>query len=149
LKVHSENANRAPILLAEDDDNDVLFMQIAFKKAGLQNPLISVHDGCQAIEYLSGSGKFADREQFPLPCLVLSDLKMPKVSGFDLLAWLNTRPELAEIPVIVLSSSDQPQDRQRALELGAREYWVKPAQIQVLMKLVEQMRHTWVAAHCS
>ncbi|HSU56972.1 MAG TPA: response regulator [Candidatus Dormibacteraeota bacterium] len=147
--MHFADANHVPILLAEDDDNDVLFMKLAFKRAGLENPLVAVHDGEEAIQYLRGEGIYADRQKFPLPCLLLTDLKMPRSNGFDLLEWLQEQPCLAHIPAIVLSSSDQPRDRQRALQLGAREYWVKPAQIQVLMKLVEHMRNTWVAAHCS
>jgi CheY-like chemotaxis protein len=147
--VHSVKGEQVPILLAEDDDNDVLFMQLAFKKAGVPNPLFTVHDGDEAIDYLEGNGKFADRTKYPLPCLLLTDLKMPKANGFDLLRWLQKQPDLAHIPAIVLSSSDQPKDRQLALDLGAKEYWVKPTQIQVLMQLVREMRNTWVAAHCS
>jgi CheY-like chemotaxis protein len=147
--VHSGKGDSVPILLAEDDDNDVLFMQIAFKKAGVPNPLFRVHDGEEAIHYLEGNGDFVDRTKYPLPCLVLTDLKMPKVNGFDLLRWLQTSAELAHIPAIVLSSSDQPSDRELAAALGAKEYWVKPAQIEVLMQLVREMRNTWVAAHCS
>ena len=148
-RVHSIKGEQVPILLAEDDENDILFMQLAFKKAGVPNPLFIVHDGDEAIDYLKGNGKFQDRRDHPLPCLLLTDLKMPKANGFDLLRWLQTQPDLEHIPAIVLSSSDQPQDRQLALDLGAKEYWVKPAQIQVLMQLVREMRNTWVAAHCS
>jgi CheY-like chemotaxis protein len=147
--VHSGKGEQVPILLAEDDDNDILFMQLAFRKAAVPNPLFTVHDGDEAIEYLEGNGRFGDRTVYPLPCLVLTDLKMPRANGFDLLRWLQQRPDLADIPAIVLSSSDQPSDRQLALNLGAKEYWVKPAQIEVLMQLVREMRNTWVTAHCS
>jgi CheY-like chemotaxis protein len=148
-RMHSDKGEQVPILLAEDDDNDVVFMQLAFRKASVPNPLLVVHDGEEAIEYLEGNARFADRTKYPFPCLLLTDLKMPKVNGFDLLRWLQERPELAHIPAIVLSSSDQLRDRQLALDLGAKEYWVKPAQIEVLMQLVREMRNTWVAAHCS
>ena len=143
------NDTPAPILLAEDEENDVLFMRLAFKKAGLEHPLIAVPDGERAIEYLDGSGPYADRQRFPLPCLILTDLKMPRVNGFEILTWLESRPHLRHIPVIVLSSSSHEEDERRALELGARAYWVKPSQIQVLIDLVKHMRDTWVAAHCS
>jgi CheY-like chemotaxis protein len=143
------NADPAPILLAEDEENDVVFMRLAFQQAGLAHPLIAVPDGEKAIEYLEGSGPCADRERFPLPCLILTDLKMPRVSGFEILSWLQQRPQLRQIPVIVLSSSSHEGDEKRALELGARAYWVKPSQIQVLINLVKQMRDTWVAAHCA
>jgi CheY-like chemotaxis protein len=146
--VHSVKGERVPILLAEDDDNDILFMQLAFKKASVLNPLLTVHDGEEAIEYLKGNGKFGDRKDYPLPCLLLTDLKMPRANGFDLLCWVQRQPDLAHIPAIVLSSSDDPQDRQHALDLGAKEYWVKSAQIEVLMQFVREMRNTWVPAHC-
>ncbi len=120
----SERAAHAPIMLAEDDENDILFMRLAFRKAGLQNPLMPVHDGEEAIEYLSGCGRFADRERYPLPCLVLTDLKMPRVNGLELLAWIKARPEFEHIPAIVLSSSNLPEDRERAKERGAADYWV-------------------------
>ena len=147
VPVRSGKGEQVPILLVEDDDNDVLFMQLAFKRAGVPNPLFVVWDGDEAIEYLTGSGNFTDRAKHPMPCLILTDLKMPRASGFDLLRWL--QPNLAHIPAIVLSSSDQPRDRQLALDLGAKDYWVKPSQIEVLMQLVREMRNTWVAAHCS
>ena len=145
----SERAAHAPIMLAEDDENDVLFMKLAFRKAGLQNPLMPVHDGEEAIEYLSGLGRFADRDHYPLPCLVLTDLKMPRVNGLELLAWIKARPEFEHIPTIVLSSSNLPEDRERAKERGAADYWVKPGRIDRLMSLVTEMRDTWVAAHCA
>ena len=144
-----DRSDHVPILLVEDDDNDVLFMQLAFKRASMPNRLIALHDGAEAIDYLDGVRPYADRARFPTPCLILTDLKMPRMDGFDLLAWIQDRPEHQHIPVIVLSSSNQPEDRRRALELGARDYWVKPSEIQTLMRIVQQMRTTWVAAHCS
>jgi CheY-like chemotaxis protein len=144
---HADHADRVPILLVEDDDNDVLFMQLAFKRARMPNPLIALHDGAEAMDYLSGIGNYANQGRSP--CLILTDLKMPRMDGFDLLAWIRGRPTLSHIPVIVLSSSNQPEDRRRALELGARDYWVKPSEIQTLMRIVEQMRNTWIPAHCA
>jgi CheY-like chemotaxis protein len=139
----------APILLAEDEENDIVFMQLAFKKAGLQNRLISVSDGEEAIDYLEGRGAFSDRDRFPLPCLLLTDLKMPRVNGFELLTWLRDQAQLTHIPVIVLSSSSHEEDEKRSYDLGAKAYWVKPSQIQVLIELVKGMRDTWVSAHCA
>ena len=147
--MRSDRPDRVPILLVEDDDNDVLFMKLAFKRAGMSNPLIILHDGAEAIDYLDGVEPYADRYRFPVPCLILTDLKMPRMDGFDLLAWIQHRPEFHHIPAIVLSSSNQPEDRRRALELGARDYWVKPSEIQTLMRIIQQMRTTWVLAHCS
>src|SRR3954453_715481 len=124
----SETVSHAPILLAEDEENDVFFLQRAFKRAFLQNPLTVVGNGEAAIAYLSGTGQYADRQRFPLPCLILTDLKMPQLNGFDLLNWLKQQPHLRQIPAIVLTSSDLPEDRRRATELGAAAYWVKPAE---------------------
>jgi CheY-like chemotaxis protein len=144
----SAKAEHAPILHVEDDSNDVLFMQLAFKKARLENPLIPVHDGEAAVCYLSNAVLAAGKKP-ALPCLILTDLKMPRMNGFEFLSWLKQHPDLRHIPTIVLSSSGEPEDRRRAAELGAVDYWVKPAQMEVLMALVKEMRDTWVAAHCS
>ena len=145
----SAKAAHAPILHAEDDENDALFMQMAFKKAKLANPLIPVPDGEAAIAYLKSASQPGNGQRFPLPCLILTDLKMPRVSGFDLLKWIREQPHLNSIPAIVLSSSGERDDRKRASELGAAAFWVKPAHIEMLMALVIEMRDTWVSAHCS
>jgi len=145
----SAKAAHAPILHAEDDENDALFMRLAFKKAKLANPLIAVHDGEAAIAYLNTASQPGNADLFPLPCRILTDLKMPRVSGFDLLKWIKEQPHLSHIPAIVLSSSGEPGDRQRASELGAAAFWVKPAHIEMLMAMVTEMRDTWVSAHCS
>ena len=80
------------ILQVEDDPNDVFFLQHAMKKAGVANPVQVATDGQQAIDYLRGVGKFADRKKFPLPCLILLDLKLPHVMGLDVLKWIRQQP---------------------------------------------------------
>ena len=92
-----------PILQVEDDANDVFLLQHAMTKAGVENPIQVATDGQQAIDYLKGAGKYADREQFPLPCLVLLDLKLPYVMGLDVLRWIRQEPGMAAI-VLILSS---------------------------------------------
>src|SRR5258706_16235115 len=101
---------RATVLLAEDDPDDVLLTEIAFEKARLVNPLQIVRDGEQAIEYLAGEGEYADRERFPMPILLLLDLKMPKVNGFQVLEWLQTQPGLSRLHVAIMTSSDHDPD---------------------------------------
>src|SRR5436190_23460124 len=96
----SENA---PVLLAEDDPDDVLLTHIAFEKARLANPLQVVRDGEEAIAYLQGEGRFADRRKYPLPILLLLDLKMPKINGFQVLEWLRHEPVLKRLPVAVMT----------------------------------------------
>src|SRR6185295_4086868 len=102
--------DRATVLLAEDDPDDILLTQIAFEKARLANPLQVVRDGEEAIAYLSGQGPFSDRNRFPLPILLLLDLKMPKIPGFQVLEWLRRQPHLDRLPVAIMTSSDQDPD---------------------------------------
>jgi CheY-like chemotaxis protein len=132
------------ILLVEDDPNDVYFLLYAFDQAGLRNPVKVVEDGQQAIEYLSGTGKYADREQFPLPYLVLLDLKLPKVMGLDVLRWMGTRPELSGALVIVLSSSNDAGDIANAYTCGARSYLVKPHSLSDRLELAKCIKAYWI-----
>lgn len=120
------NSNHMIILLAEDDPNDVFFMQRALAKAGLSTRLHVVRNGQEALEYLGGLGKFSDRTEFPLPSLLLLDLKMPFVDGFEVLTWTRSQPGLKQLPVVVLTSSSEDRDRERAAEIGATAYFVKP-----------------------
>src|ERR1051326_2388427 len=96
--------DRSTVLLAEDDLDDVLLTQIAFERARLANPLQVVRDGEEAIAYLRGEGAFADRERFPFPILLLLDLKMPKVDGFQVLSWLQSQPPSLQVPVAIMTS---------------------------------------------
>src|SRR5689334_14648532 len=94
------------ILLAEDDDNDVLLIQRAFQKAGLRDVLKIVRNGEQALAYLSGQGEYSDRERYPVPFLLLLDLKMPGTDGFEVLHWVRAEPNLKRLLVVVLTSSN-------------------------------------------
>src|SRR4051794_15702703 len=93
------------ILLVEDDDNDVFFLTYAFESAGIVNPVVVVKDGQEAIDYLAGTGRYSDRGIYPLPCLVLLDLKLPVRPGLDVLRWVGQQPHLKPLLVIVLTSS--------------------------------------------
>jgi CheY-like chemotaxis protein len=132
------------VLLAEDESDDVLLTQIAFETARLANPLQVVRDGAEAIRYLSGEGEFADREKFPLPILLLLDLKMPRVHGFQVLEWLKTRPELNHMAVAIMTSSDHDPDMKRAYELGADSYLIKPPDANALLALVQRLHAYWM-----
>src|SRR6266498_5497568 len=105
------------VLVADDDANDIFFLRRAFQKAGLSCPIIDVPDGEKAINYLTGSDGFGDRNQFPIPSLLFLDLKMPKVSGFEVLEWLQKHHNLNSMKVVVLSSSNLPTDMQKARAL--------------------------------
>ncbi len=132
------------ILLVEDDPNDVLLIKRAFEKAGLANPLQVVSNGQEAVAYLKGEGGFADRTEYPLPILILLDLKMPRMSGFEFLQWLRGEPELKRLIVVVLTSSAQSPDVNRAYELGANSYLVKPVQFEDLLRIIKELHLYWL-----
>lgn len=134
----------ATVLLAEDDPDDVLLTHIAFEKARLANPLQVVRDGEEAIAYLEGEGRFSDRQKYPLPILLLLDLKMPRVSGFQVLEWLRDHPVLNRMPVAVMTSSDDDPHVKRAYELGADSYLIKPPDAEALLALVQRLHAYWL-----
>ena len=136
-----------PILLVEDNPNDVLLIRRAFKKAGVENPLAVVTDGERAIRYLAGEGEYADRERFPNPAVVLLDLKLPRRSGHEVLAWVKAQPVLRRTPVVVLTSSAEREDVHRSYDTGANSYLVKPVQFDDLLRLVDLLRHYWGGAN--
>jgi len=131
------------ILLVEDDPNDVLLIQRAFQKAGLNNSLKVVRNGEQAVEYLSGEDAYADRERFPLPFLVLLDLKMPGTDGFEVLAWTRSVANLKRLLVVVLTSSNLQADVDKAYELGANSYLVKPVEFDDMVNLIQRFEAYW------
>jgi len=127
----------APLLLVDDDEHDLFLLQRALKKAGITLPYEIADNGEEAIQYLSGVGRFADRNAFPLPEAIFLDLKMPFVSGFEVLEWIRLQPALSGIPVFVLTGSSVERDRQRALALGAKAYLVKPPTPEMLLQLLQ------------
>jgi len=115
-------------LLVEDEPNDVALVKMEFAKAPIDLHLNVVQDGAEAMDYLEGKGEFSDRREYPLPNVVLLDLKMPRLGGFELLKWLRTEAPapLRVIPVVIMSSSSLKEDVERAYSLGANSYLVKP-----------------------
>jgi CheY-like chemotaxis protein len=136
--------SQSTVLVADDDANDVFFLRRAFQKAGLTCPIVDVPDGEKAINYLAGSDGFGDRHRFPIPSLLFLDLKMPKVSGFEVLEWLQKHNDLTTIRVVVLSSSNLPGDMQKARLLGAHDYRVKPADIDDMITMVKDVATRWL-----
>ena len=132
-----------PILQVEDDPNDVFFLQKAFKKAGVQNPVQVATDGQEAIDYLQGADKFADREQFPFPCLVLLDLKLPYVMGLEVLTWIRKTSGLA-VPIIMLTASAEEADITAAYRLGANAFLCKPSEASKLQEMVKAIKDFWL-----
>jgi len=134
------------VLVVDDDPNDVFFMHLGFKAAGLPQALHIAVDGQQAIDYLAGNGLFADRAQHPLPALVLLDLHLPGLSGFEVLRWLRQQPQFQSLPVVILTASDREADKAQAQQLGANEYIVKPINlVAVLPELLRVMAGRWLS----
>ena len=138
------SAKTHSILLVEDQENDVFFLERAFKQAQIGNPLFRVRDGEEAIAYLSGEGAFGDRDRFPVPILLLLDLNMPKVDGFQVLEWLRAEPRLRQLPVAIMTSSDHDPHISRAYELGADSYLIKPPDAAAMLNLVQRLHAYWL-----
>jgi CheY-like chemotaxis protein len=131
------------VLLVEDSPDDVFLMERALKKAGLLWNLTVVMDGQEALDYVAGAGKFAQRQQFPIPSLVFLDLKLPYLSGFEVLAAIRQHPMLRAVPVVVLTSSPEQRDEQRAMQLGANAYCLKPPAAEMLRDI---SKRDWMAS---
>jgi CheY-like chemotaxis protein len=131
------------ILLVEDSSDDVFFMQRALKSADVRQSHAVAATGTEAIEYLAGAGKFADRAAFPLPALILLDLKLPGKNGHEVLEWVRAQPELRTIVVIMLTTSKERSDVQRAYESGANAYLVKPSSAPQLIEQVRALKAFW------
>jgi CheY-like chemotaxis protein len=133
-----------PVLSVEDEESDAIFLQRAFQKADIAHPLVLLKNGQEAVDYLSGSPPYNDRNEYPLPALIVMDLKMPRMTGFDVLTWIGTRPELRAIPVVVLSSSPAEADIRKAKEMGARDFVVKPNGTGEYLKTVQGLHARWL-----
>ena len=137
-------AAKNSILLVEDDGNDVLLFEHAVRKSNLTSSIHVVNDGEQAIDYLRGFDKYADRQKFPMPLLILLDLKLPRKGGLEVLGWLREQnSSLNRLPVVILTSSRQSTDINRAYELGANSYLVKPADFDKLSNIVKLLDSYW------
>lgn len=131
------------ILIVEDDSADVEFLRRAFIKASVNNPVVSVANGEEAISYLRGDGNFADRSVFPFPRVVITDLKMPQMDGLQLLRWLKENPSFGVVPTIVLTSSTSQADVNACYALGATAYFVKPVDFNELEKIARIITDYW------
>lgn len=133
-----------PILMIEDNEDDVLFVRRAFRQARLSNPLHVVEDGDTGVAYLAGEGVYADRARYPLPTLILLDLKLPRRSGLEVLEWLRAQPGIGRIPVVMLTSSREGADVNRAYDLGANGYLAKPVDFDGLLEMVKTIGVYWM-----
>jgi len=149
MKAESKSGPQSPagtvtILLVDDDPNDIVLVERAIKKAGLPYPLVHRHDGEEAIDYLSGKAPYSDRSKYPLPTLILLDIKMPKMTGFDVLNWIQRQPSLTNIPVVILTASVRQEDREEAEKLGAVGFRTKPVDFSELVEIIRDVDARWL-----
>lgn len=136
-------AKKLVILVAEDDPNDLELLRHVACDHGVEVNFQPAHDGEQVINYLRGEGEFRDRAKHPIPDIIVLDLKMPRVNGFEVLQWLRQEPGLARIPVVVLSGSGLETDIEEAYRLGANTYFTKPGQLAELRKTIGSLIDYW------
>ncbi len=132
------------ILLVEDNDDDVFLMKHSLASAGVCNPVFTVETGQQAVDYLSGAKPYDDRSQHPMPAIVFLDLKLPLMSGHEVLGWIRSQRQLESLIVVVLTSSNEPSDVRRSYSLGANSYLMKPLTAQQLVDLAKAFNWTWL-----
>jgi CheY-like chemotaxis protein len=128
------------ILLVDDSENDLFLMRAAFKKAEFNSPLQAVQNGEEAIAYLKGEGIYSDRNQYALPAVMLLDLNMPRKNGFEVLQWVRSQPVFKRLSVIILTASLRGEDVERAFDLGANAFLVKPATLDQLITMIRRLR---------
>ena len=132
------------ILLVEDNPDDAELLIYAFAKAGISNPIMLLDDGEKAVNYVHGRAGYADRTEFPLPGLILLDLKLPRHSGFEVLEVIRSLEATRRTPVVVVTSSNQEHDIRRAYDLGANAYLVKPVGGDALTTMMSSIRAFWI-----
>jgi CheY-like chemotaxis protein len=136
--------NLRTILIVEDEADDAELIEYAFEKAGVANPRVVLADGDRAAAYIEGTPEYSDRTRFPIPGLILLDLKLPRRSGFQVLELIRGDGPTQHVPVVVLTSSDNHQDVERAYALGANSYLVKPVTRDALLEMVRTLHAYWI-----
>lgn len=137
----------ASVLLVEDEENDVFFLRHAFHEADIKNPLVTVPDGRQAIAFLQGHPLTTSVvvPLNPAVALLLLDLKLPIVNGFEVLSWIRQQSHLRDtLPIVVLTSSEDPDEKQQALKLGVHDFLIKPRSVLDLIALARQIKRRWL-----
>ena len=139
---------RLVILLVEDDDHDIFFVKQATRASSAGHTVHAVHDGGEAIHYLKGEGAFRDRYQFPAPNVILTDIQMPGMNGFEFLKWLRAHPQYSIIPAMVYSSSCLEEDVREAYRLGANAYIAKPDVLKEMVEMLRLIYEFWSRCEC-
>src|ERR1051325_6341901 len=137
------NRSLFTVLQVDDDRNDLLLMRPALELAKLPVNILCASDGAEAMDYLAGNGIHADRDRYPMPSLILLDLKMPRKNGFEVLQWIRCQPKLKRLPVAVFTSSIHGADIDRAYDCGANSYLIKPVTLDALVELVTGLVYYW------
>lgn len=132
------------ILLVDDNADDRFFVEQAWRKANIKNPLRTLEDGRHALDYLLGVGQYADRAHHPIPALLLLDIKMPGMTGFELLERLRRDERLRTLPVLILTASTAPSDVNEAYRLGANGFFIKPSSAQELVEMMAALKNCWL-----
>lgn len=140
----TRESNNGLILLVEDRPDEVELMKQALHQAGITNPLRVLSDGAEAIAYFEGVNRYADRSAWPLPRLILLDLKLPKRSGLDVVAWAKKDPRLRRIPTVIVTSSRENSDMERAYAAGANSYLVKPTSFREFVETMKITATYWI-----
>jgi CheY-like chemotaxis protein len=132
------------ILMADDDEDDRMLTKEAMEESRVLNQLLFVEDGVELIAYLNGDGKYENRDQYPMPGLILLDLNMPKMDGREALKLIKSDPRLRRIPVVILTTSKAEEDMVRGYDLGAASYITKPVTFSALVELMRTLGKYWV-----
>lgn len=132
------------ILLVEDEASDAALLLRGFAKAGVLNPIVHLKNGDDALAYLAGVGQYTNRTMYPLPVLILLDLKLPGMTGLQLLQWLRTQKEIRRIPVVVLTIERDSNTVNAAYDLGANSYLVKPGEPAEINRIVQAIQRYWI-----
>jgi len=135
----------SPVLAADDNADDLRLLEFSWQAAQISTPLQALSTGEEVIWYLRGEEQFSDRRRFPLPRLLLLDLKMPRTDGFEVLAWIRADPAFTCLPVLVFTASLHKQDVRRAFAAGANAFLVKPIELQKLIRMVKAIDDFWLA----
>lgn len=137
-------ADSSVILVVDDDEDSIVLLENALDMAGARSRRVVARNGREAIDYLSGLGPFADRKKFPWPTLILLDLKMPIMDGFEVLQWFRQAKARKELVIVVMTASNDECDRERAMTLGAAAYYVKPVSFGDLVNMAREIRERWL-----
>lgn len=135
------------ILLAEDDPEQAEQARRAFKRYCFVNPVFVVSDGTEVLSYLLGEGKFADRNEYPLPSLLLLDLRMERMHGFDVIRWVRAHPDFRHLPIVVLTSPDEINQVNQAYAMGATSFMMKPVEFVEFVQMSAVIHNHWLWLH--